>query len=208
MKFAYTLALLALCLLPLGGCVSSVSHTGGQTELADDIEDAIHTEVAGRVATIPTIPAHIVGASWNDPSTRFPEYLAQVVDPYNYPHLAWRAFYTIWSLPINPVQCLTKRPMDDWNGYVSPIRETVTYDHVPTPFGGNGPKYWASRSNNLVMHAGNIWSNVKYHFLNTNSYLPPYDRWYPEVIQGEKTMIHRTLDLHLFNFDWENPYID
>ena len=41
-----------------------------------------------------------------------------------------------------------------------------------------------------------------------NSYYPPYDRWYPEQLQGEKTTIHKVLDVHFFRYDWDNPYIN
>ena len=189
------------------GCATSITQAGGQTDLADDAYEA-DTAILGRTAMIADMPAAAVGAAWNESATEAPFYLTQIVDPFNWHHMAWRAFYTVWSIPINPLYHVTRDTTDDWDDFVSPVRETVTYDFTPTPHGGDAMRYLASRSDSHVKHARNIGHLLKYNFLNTNSMFPPYDRWYPDQIQRDKTLIHRTFDLHLFRYDWDDPYID
>lgn len=208
MTFARNLAVLAVLILPMAGCLAP-NGLGGQREIEDEVADT-YPKIGGRAWTaVPDAPAGAVLASWQQPGEQFPEYLVQIADPWNYPHLVWRGFYTIWSLPFNPLWYPTEKPTKTWDSYVSPIQETESLDWGVPPHGGRNPtEYWASRSNSFVKDFENNWGFVKYHLFNTNSYYPPYDRWYPEQIQREKTTIHKTLDLHFFDYDWDDPFVD
>ena len=206
LKTFAVLAMFAAC--GLMGCASTLTQTTGQTELADEMYDADVHIIGSAVATLDT-PTNLIGAAWTDPQTEFPYYLGSLVDPYNYPQLLWRAFYTVWTLPINPAYYVTKDTTETWNSHVRPIGETIAYDFTPAPHGGGeGHKYFWSRFNSTRSHVENIGHTIKYHLFNTNSKFPPYDRWYPDQIQRDKTLIHRSVDLHVFRYDWDNPYID
>lgn len=98
--------------------------------------------------------------------------------------------------------------INDLDSYVLPVRETVANDHTPTPGHGKYGAYWATRANSMFHHVGHAGYTMKYLFLNTNSDLPPYDSWYPEQMQRSKTTIHKTFDTFLFNFDWDDPYVN
>lgn len=201
MRLAKALAVLALIVLPMTGCV-------GTSELNDDIAHA-GAEISGRTATALDGPAGAVFATWNESSTEWPYYYAQIVDPWNWSHLVWRTFHTIWTVPVNPAYHVSEGAIADYDQWVSPVRETVAFNFTPAPHGGGqGLKYWASRSDAFVNHMVNAWGTIKYTLFNTNSYYPPYDRWYPEQLQGEKTTIHRTIDTFLFRYDWDDPYVN
>jgi hypothetical protein len=86
--------------------------------------------------------------------------------------------------------------------------EAKTFDYDPIPHGDFGGDYAVSWLDNQGDHACHIGNEFMYYFMNTNQNLPPYDRWYPEQLQGEWTTIHRTIDFHFFNYDWDNPYVD
>ncbi|MSR75931.1 MAG: hypothetical protein EXS14_10735 [Planctomycetes bacterium] len=89
---------------------------------------------------------------------------------------------------------------------VSPIGEDVTDDNTPTPGNGNFFAYWRLRNNAMrkgLEHAGHT---MMYLFLNTNSTHPPYDTWYSTQLTRSKTNMHRTFDIHLSNFDWDDPF--
>ena len=209
MRICRFVAVLVLGIAPLAfmGCATSVTTTAGMNGIVDDAYDA-DVHMLSQTGAALDAPFNGVGAAWNDPQTEFPFYLTSIADPYNYPHLLWRAFYTVWTVPLNPLYHVTSEPTDDWDSYVTPIRETVSYDFSPTPHGGDGTKYFTSRFNSHVKHFKNIGESFKYHLLNTNSMLPPYDRFYPEVWQRDKTTLHKTFDLHLFRYDWDDPYVD
>ncbi len=89
---------------------------------------------------------------------------------------------------------------------VSPVGEEVTDSNSPVPGNGKFFAYWRLRNDGMrkgLVHAGNT---MKYMFLNTNSNFAPYDTWYPTQMTRSKTNMHSTLDLHLFNFDWDDPF--
>lgn len=98
--------------------------------------------------------------------------------------------------------------IEDLDCYVLPVRETVANDHTPVPGHGRYGAYWASRANSFWHTVGHAGYTMKYALLNTNSDLPPYDSWYPEQMQRSKTTIHKTFDTFLFNYDWDDPYIN
>lgn len=206
LKTFAVLTMLATC--GLMGCASTITQTTGQTELADEMYDA-DVHIAGSALAAVDAPTNIVGGTWVSPQTEFPYYLTSIVDPYNYPQLLWRAFYTVWTLPFNPAYHLTEETTEEWNRHVQPIGETIAYDFTPAPHGGGDfHGYFGSRFASTKAHVNNIGHTIKYHFFNTNSLFPPYDRWYPDQIQQDKTTIHRSFDLHAFRYDWDDPYID
>lgn len=208
MKSWSYLALACVFMASLSGCASEAALLAGGTGIYDEAKDA-DGKLAGRVATAAEAPVGGSLAGWTEPRSEFPYYAAQIVDPFNYPHLLWRAFYTVWTVELNPLYHLTEEPIEDWNRQVRPVGETVTYDYTPTPHGGmEAFKYWQSRSDAITRRFENSWYSLKYHFMNTNSNLPPYDDFYPDQIQRDKTTIHRTLDLHFFGYDWDDAYID
>ncbi|MEZ6195716.1 MAG: hypothetical protein R3F20_08300 [Planctomycetota bacterium] len=208
MKSWSLLALAAILIPSLTGCVAEGALLAGGTGLYDEAK-AQDGVIAGRTATLAESPFGATGAAWVEPRSEFPYYLAQVVDPFNYPHMLWRAFYTVWTVDINPLYHLTEEPVEDWNKYVQPIGETVTYDYTPTPHGGGEAfKYWQSRSDAITSKFENSWYSLKYHFMNTNSDRWPYDNWHPGQIETDKTTMHRTIDLHFFNYDWDDAFID
>lgn len=95
-----------------------------------------------------------------------------------------------------------------FSGTACVFDETKTFEYDPIPHGEFGGDYIESSFNNQGAHACHAWNEFAYYFFNTNSNLPPYDRWYPEQLQGEWTTIHRTIDLHFLNYDWDNPYVN
>ncbi|HGY92215.1 MAG TPA: hypothetical protein ENK43_13680 [Planctomycetes bacterium] len=209
MRITRTLVFLALAMLPAltTSCATSTTTVTGMTKIADDAY-AADEQITGDLGAAVDAPFNAVGAVWNEPQTEFPFYLTSIVDPYNYPHMLWRAFYTVWTVPVNPLYHVTKGPVEDWDSNISPIGETISYDFNPAPHGGDSLGYFTSRWESTRKHFRNIGETLKYHFLNTNSAFPPYDRFYPEVWQSDKTLLHRTFDIHLFRYDWDDPYID
>ena len=198
---------LAALTVVFAGCGTTVTTLSSHNGIVDEAYDA-DVQMTSYLGASLASPANAVGAVWNDPQTEFPFYLTSIVDPYNYPHMFWRAFYTIWTVPVNPLYHVTRGPVEDWDSYVVPVRETIAYDFTPTPHGGHATAYFTSRFKSHAAHFQNIGNTIKYHLFNTNSSLPPYDRFYPDVWQQDKTTLHRTFDTHLWRYDWDNPYID
>ena len=92
-------------------------------------------------------------------------------------------------------------------GCVFDEARSVDYKPAPHGSGGNGD-YAESWFNAQGKTACNSWNGFTYYFFNTNNAYAPYDRWYPEQLQNEWTTIHKTIDLHFFNYDWDDPYIN
>ncbi len=163
-------------------------------------------KVTAALVSVADVPAAGVSASWAGTSKEFPGYFAMLVDPWNLQTFVWVAFLQIWNTPVNPFYYLIGEGDIDV-GPVKPIEETVTAHYTPVPGGGDGGRYWRSRVVSHFRNIENSWYTLKYTFFNTNSSLPPYDSYYPDELEREKTTIHFTLDYHLFSYDWDDPYV-
>lgn len=79
-------------------------------------------------------------------------------------------------------------------------------DYSPAP-GDGGFAYWGYRANSFSRSWTRITDNVMYNLFNTNCAFPPYDSWC-DSFQGDMTNMMKTIDVHLFNFDWDDPYVN
>jgi hypothetical protein len=153
------------------------------------------------------IPAAGASAAWAGTSTQFPGYFTLLVDPWNLQTFIWIGFTELWRVPINPFYYLVDNGDQCGCGDIKAIEETVTAHYTPVPGGGDGGRYWRARVVSNFRNFQTSWYTIKYAFLNTNSSLMPYDSYYPDELEREKTTIHYTIDYHLFGFDWDDPYV-
>ncbi len=84
---------------------------------------------------------------------------------------------------------------------------TVSKDYSPGPHGDDGWEYWGSRSHSFSRHMTNICDNIMYNFFGVNQRYAPYDNL-GDTLQKDMTNLLKTLDSHLYRYDWDNPYIN
>ncbi len=169
-----------------------------------------------------------------NPTDIVPVGLGMVTDPWNtlppplgtayYP---WKAFVTVVrAIPLvgyptcddnckiwggedgGPLWYVIAPGINAVDALVSPIGEDVTPGNSPVPGNGKFFAYWQARNAAMrkgFVHAGNT---MKYLLLNTNSNQWPYDSWYPTQLARSKTTMHNTFDTFLFNFDWDDPFVN
>ena len=76
-----------------------------------------------------------------------------------------------------------------------------TYDYTPSP-----PNF-GSRFESTGNHLGDIGDNLTYYLLGTNCSMQPYDT-FGKQFESYGTNFRRTIDLHFFRYDWDDPYVD
>lgn len=84
---------------------------------------------------------------------------------------------------------------------------STSYDYTPAPGGNDGWEYWGTRSHSFSRHMTRICDNIMYNFFNTNTRFPPYDNVW-DVLQKDMTQTLKTIDGHLYRFDWDDGYIN
>ena len=84
---------------------------------------------------------------------------------------------------------------------------TWSYDFSPAPHDGDFIGYWSNRSHSFSRHMTNICDNIMYNLFNTNRRFPPYDR-FSDSYRKDLTQILKTVDTHLFRYDWDDPYVN
>lgn len=237
LKPVATAALLAATLM-LGGCFSvsdqydeiydlGTSATGGVVTGADAPVGFVganwvtpHEQKAEDI-TLADLPGFAFGAT--DPFNVLPP-------PFGTFYVPWKLFVTVVrAIPFvtyseagdgggsvtwlsgsepGPVWYAIGPAIEDLDSYVVPATETVAANHVPAPGFGDYRAYWSRRARSHLANMRHAGNTLKYLFLNANSNLPPFENWFPETMERDKTTIHYTFDAFLFNFDWDDPYID
>ncbi len=84
----------------------------------------------------------------------------------------------------------------------------ITMDGGPVPGNNDYPdhfgKYWEAQGDHLA-HAFKtfaLWS------LNTNYEYPPYETFFEDQEPRAMWTIGKTFDVHLFNYDWDDPFLN
>lgn len=66
----------------------------------------------------------------------------------------------------------------------------------------------ANRFRGMGDSLANAGDQLKYHFFNTNSSLPPYDTWCDDQLPRDMATIQYTLDSYFFEYDWKQDDLD
>ena len=167
----------------------------------------------------------------------FPYFMFSAADPWNVLPPPFGTMYVPWKLFVTAIRAfpfvtwgskgdsqgvvtfsLGDQPGPLWvvigpalstvDSFVLPVGETVAADHTPVPHGGDFHKYWSSRIESHRAHFTHIGNMFRHYLFGTNYDQPPYDIWFPDVMQRDKTTIHKTIDHWLFLYDWDDPYIN
>src|SRR5689334_23567357 len=77
------------------------------------------------------------------------------------------------------------------------------------PMPGNGDYFehfdeWSETQWNKVVHSGH---SLHWMFMNTNSEDVPYERFFCDQFPRSMTTIGKTVDVHLLNYDWDDPFL-
>ena len=165
-----------------------------------------------------------------------PGFMFSAVDPYNVLPWPFGTFYVPWKMAVTtlkvfpfvtyseegegapmvftsgahggPLWHVFGPAIEDMDSFVIPAGETTTSSHTPVPGNGDRMGYWRSRTTSIVKGFTHAGYTMKYAFLGANSDKPPYDNYFPDVMERDKTTIHYTFDTFLFNYDWDDPFID
>jgi hypothetical protein len=83
----------------------------------------------------------------------------------------------------------------------------VAHDGRPIPGNGDYGEHfgqWGETQWNKFGHTGHT---LNWMFLNTNSEDVPYETFWCDQYPRSMTTIGKTVDLHFFNYDWDDPFL-
>jgi len=69
-----------------------------------------------------------------------------------------------------------------------------------------GHTMWGQLGDSYTSSYRHIRGSIGYYLLNTNYEFPPYETFWDDQLPRATGDIGKTLDRHLFNFDWNDPY--
>jgi hypothetical protein len=105
------------------------------------------------------------------------------------------------------VPCLGGCFAGEAGGIISGDENMVAHDGRPIPGNGNYGDHVGGWGETTVNRFGHAAHSLHWMFLNTNSEDVPYETWWDDQLPRSMTTIGKTVDTHLFNYDWDDPFL-